>query len=403
MYLRSIFCIVSCVALLCLFGCKSKSDSAKQTASDSNSVRYKINGTLLDASGKRVALRQLILDKKGKTRVIIMDTARADQDGHFLLQGSLKEPLLCEVLTAGSLAGIPIVLNGEITISGTGPDLESITISGKEGADELKTIIAYRRDSEMRVKEIQAEETRLRELIDEDHSQALDSLSKIRYSIAQEYLTAAKSCLLSGNEPMVGFYAAETLNWRLHFDELKAFATKMASSSSYKDSKYTGALQTKVVQWEVKRAEQAANSLVGKKAPDIEMRGPDGKKYKLSNMRGKVVLVDFWASWCMPCRRENPNVVKVWNRYKKQGFEVYSVSLDEDRDKWISAIGKDKLHWKAHACDLTGFRNKAAKDYHVKGIPAGFLIDRDGIVRAERAELRGPNLEQEVLKVLNGM
>lgn len=119
---------------------------------------------------------------------------------------------------------------------------------------------------------------------------------------------------------------------------------------------------------------------VGDEAPDIALANADGKVMKLSDLRGKVVLIDFWASWCGPCRRENPNVVRVYEQYKDKGFDIFSVSLDNSRDKWLDAIVKDNLTWKSHVSDLKGWQSEGAALYKVRGIPATFLVDAQGKV-----------------------
>src|SRR5690606_2445784 len=136
--------------------------------------------------------------------------------------------------------------------------------------------------------------------------------------------------------------------------------------------------------------------MIGGEAPDFTQNQPDGTPFSLSNLRGKVVLVDFWASWCGPCRRENPNVVKLYNRYKSQGFDILGVSLDKTQDRWVQAIEQDGLIWH-HISDLKGWANEVAKMYGVSSIPHTILLDKEGRILARN--LRGPQLEEKLREI----
>jgi len=138
-------------------------------------------------------------------------------------------------------------------------------------------------------------------------------------------------------------------------------------------------------------------------APEISLASPKGKVLKLSSLRGKMVLVDFWASWCGPCRKESPNVVEAYQKYRQKefkeakGFEVFSVSLDRDQEAWSQAIIADKLVWKYHVLDAQGI---AAANYQVATIPNAFLLDGNGVIVASGAQLRGLNLHITLDKFL---
>lgn len=134
----------------------------------------------------------------------------------------------------------------------------------------------------------------------------------------------------------------------------------------------------------------------GMTPPEIALPTPKGDELRLSDLKGKVVLIDFWASWCGPCRKENPNVKKLYAKYKQKGFEILGVSLDSDKGKWEQAIAKDGLEW-LHVSDLRKWQSIAAKAYSVSAIPQTFLLDRDGTIIARG--LRGPALEQKLAEV----
>ena len=142
----------------------------------------------------------------------------------------------------------------------------------------------------------------------------------------------------------------------------------------------------------------ASKVAIGAIAPDLEFPDPDGKMRKLSDLRGKVVLLDFWASWCGPCRRENPNVTRIYSQYHDKGFEVFSVSLDSDAASWKRAIEADKLVWPNHVSDLKKWQSQAAAMYGVRSIPSTFLLDKEG--RIVQRDLRGADLERAVKQLV---
>ena len=146
---------------------------------------------------------------------------------------------------------------------------------------------------------------------------------------------------------------------------------------------------------EFKNSTGVASSIL---APEIALPSPSGKIIKLSSLRGSIVLLDFWASWCRPCRGENPNVVRLYKKYKNKGFTVYSVSLDEDPAAWKQAIAMDGLAWPNHVSDLKGWETPLVKTYQFDGIPHTVLIGKDGKIIA--TGLRGEALEQKLEELL---
>lgn len=170
-------------------------------------------------------------------------------------------------------------------------------------------------------------------------------------------------------------------------------------SSDIKGSDFGKTIQNKIEALK-KEKERLANLEIGKAAPEFSAPDPDGKMLALKDMRGKVTIIDFWASWCGPCRRENPNVVKVYEKYHDKGLEIIGVSLDKQgqKDRWLSAIEKDNLTWH-HVSNLAYFNDPVAKQYAINSIPATYILDEEGTIIAKN--LRGPALENKIAELLD--
>jgi thiol-disulfide isomerase/thioredoxin len=171
--------------------------------------------------------------------------------------------------------------------------------------------------------------------------------------------------------------------FEIDFDELNALSSSF--DPSIKDSKYGQIIQNRI--------EVLAKTAIGQPAPEISQTTPEGEELSLSSLKGQYVLIDFWASWCGPCRAENPNVVKLYAEYNPKGFEIFGVSLDKAKDRWVEAIEADGLQWK-QVSDLAGWQNAAAREYGVNSIPHTVLIDPDGVIIGRG--LRGDDLREKL-------
>ena len=212
----------------------------------------------------------------------------------------------------------------------------------------------------------------------------------------------AKSYITRGCTPLMKAFLTTQLlgqNAAPYLAEFKA--QKDALATAMPGSKYSTDFNNMISRLENQQnQEQAGETIqVGMVAPEISLPDPTGKMHSLSAMKGKVVLLDFWASWCGPCRKANPHVVELYDKYKSKGFDVFSVSLDKQdgKQKWVDAIKQDGLIWSNHVSDLQWWDSAPAALYGVRSIPKTFLIGKDGKIVAINPRA---NLEEEILKVL---
>ncbi len=333
-------------------------------------------------------------------------TLNLDKKGHFEFSDTASNPRFLFLQTSDNKYISLLTINGQnITISANKDNFEdSYKVSGSEESqlvwelnsemrkaslelDSLSKIYNARRESEAgpqldswiqeKYQELKANQrTFITQFIDE-HYESPASLLALSHQLANETIL----------NPQLDF------EYFLKIDE--------ALVQKYPESSLVSTLHVYVegVKYQQKIAANATQSTaIGAAAPEIEQISPEGKKIKLSDYRGKYVLLDFWAAWCGPCRRENPNLVKAYTNYKNKGFEIFQVSLDKTHDAWTGAIKADKLDW-VHVSDLKYWDSEAAKLYGVKSIPASFLLDPDGNIIAKN--LRGPALEEKLNELLN--
>jgi thiol-disulfide isomerase/thioredoxin len=211
---------------------------------------------------------------------------------------------------------------------------------------------------------------------------------RAEYMAAQtETINKIKGYFPEMGTSLVALYATNFLNPEEEVPFLKVIADKFTAVNSKNPQVLTFLAKIK----------KLGGITVGAPSPEISLRTPAGDTLNLSSLKGKYVLIDFWASWCGPCRRENPNVVKMYEKFKGKPFEIFGVSLDKDYDSWIKAIKADNLGWK-HVSDLLYWQSSVVNDFAIKGIPQTYLLDKDGVIIAKN--LRGPALEAKLDEVL---
>jgi peroxiredoxin len=273
-----------------------------------------------------------------------------------------------------------------ITITGTGDSLNLLTISGSSVNDDDKIL-------KMRVEYITRWQNTNSKLFDEANKakniEVLDSLDEVDNEILKETRKVVAAFVKDYPHSMRSALAIlENYGYYAEADEVEPLYNML-------DDK----LKSSAKGIEIKKLIELYRSVaIGKVAPDIIQTTPEGKKVNLSSLKGKYVLVDFWASWCGPCRRENPNVVKTYSQFKDKGFEIFGVSYDTKKDKWEKAIKDDGLTW-YHVSDLQGWKNSTSDQYGIKAIPSNLLLDKDGRIIAKN--IFGKKLSQKLTEIFN--
>lgn len=314
------------------------------------------------------------------------------------LEGVFEEVMMSQVLT---IAKVPIDGNGQFKIAlpdgakagiyrlKIGQKQMNLIFNGKEKNVTIEADLATLQRVEYKVTGSEDSELYL--------STFSDLISGKKKPLdAKQTIEEAKNPLLS----MLIILQIQDFAAPQYWDVHKAISKKL--NADYPNTPYAKDYESTIskLQNQVAMTESGAKSIaVGEPAPDISMPNPDGKTYKLSDLKGKVVLLDFWASWCGPCRRANPSVVSAYNRFKNKGFTIYSVSLDKDRQKWVDAIQQDGLDWQYHVSDLKAWNNQAAELYQIHSIPQQYLIGKDGKIAA--ISQPGASLEAQLEKMMN--
>ncbi len=358
--------------------------------------RFTVIGNFTNMPQQKVRLQELRIDDK----MIVVDSGRTDEDGKFELAAESTEPALYQLIFE---SGVYIILSqdeGNIRLSGDWRQMPNYTVQGSPASQSIHGFLQVVNEH---IRDIQTLDGVIRQL----HTAGRDS----SIASAQQELSNTTTGLTHYIEQYAdttkflpnALFAVRILN-------PAAEANYMAGFIQGLKRRFPGAGQATEFEgrWNKMIAQQnaAANGgpqqftggpVMGAVAPPLALPNPDGQTVSLASMKGKYVLVDFWASWCRPCRGENPNVVAAFNKYKDKGFTVFGVSLDDDKDKWKEAIQADGLTW-THVSDLKRWESVAARDYGVESIPTNFLLDKDGKIIGR--DLRGPALDAKLAEVL---
>lgn len=360
-------------------------------ACNSGTNKFTVMGDIAGMPEGDVYLEELAIEN-----LVVIDSVHVGADGKFELSGTAPEPRLYRLRFPESRYILLSIDEGNVKVTANWDNIENYEVTGSAGSESLKKLLLIMREHMRDLTEMQIVVDTLRRGGDEEKlASAMASMKDMNVSLTRYIEQYADTTKYLPN----AIFAAQILNPQAESPFLEAFVQNLPSR--FPDSKLATDFTTKYEQMMASIDQQRQvpqGPGVGAAAPEIALPTPDGKQVTLSSFRGKYVLIDFWASWCGPCRQENPNVVKAFNEFKGKNFTILGVSLDEDKEKWLQAIKKDNLTW-THISDLKGWQSVAARDYQVNGIPANFLVDPNGVIIA--SNLRGPELTAKLAEVLN--
>lgn len=305
------------------------------------------------------------------------------KDGGFELQGTVNEPNLYQLNLDGvQKKSILFIGNERVSVSGNVQTVQDLTVEGSKVHEDFEI---FKKTFNPLFQELTAMGQRISKLpsLTRDDSVMTaykDQLNTIKAEV-DKFVASHQS------SPVAPFVVLVT-------SELEQDISVLERRYQLLHKNVQSGFYGKMIRQQIVEKKAGA---IGSEAIDFSQADTEGKKVSLSSFRGKYVLVDFWASWCRPCREENPNVVKAYNQFKDKNFTVLGVSLDNSRQPWLKAIKKDNLTW-THLSDLKGWNNEVAAQYNIQSIPQNFLIDPSGKIIAKN--LRGPELLSRLCELL---
>ncbi len=342
-----------------------------------------ISGNIENGEGGKIYLEYL--EPNG---VKVLDSCSIDKSGNFLIKSKPKEKTYYRIRYQNGINQDFIVLITDSTetikITATAPQIsKGYKVEGSPESEDLALFVAkVGKTAEMRDSLVNAYQAKINQGHPDPESLAAEI--DAQYTQIMHEQEAFITSLINKNKgSLLALEALNFLNIDDHVELIREIRDALVQN--YPNNPFVVNFQYSI--------QDKLRFTKGMVAPELNLPTPEGRNVALSSLRGKYVLLEFWAAWCRPCRMENPNLVRTYNKFKNKGFEIYAVSLDRERLDWLNAIKQDGLNW-IHVSDLQFWNSTAAKIYGVQSIPANFLLDKEGKILAKN--LRGSDLEKKL-------
>ena len=370
--------LIAGLVLLLANSCKHRPGSENSFAT--NDTTFTINGTIAGLDTGAIIFIHRVDDNK------VYDTVAVNK-GAFQYSGKIPaaevvSAYTCFVEGKDDLRADFLVENTKILLTAKLDSFDNAVISGSAAQTDFNAFKILTRpfDEKLNALEIAFKATKDKTVMDSIDN-AYDALDSVRQGLVPKFVKEHQKSIASA------YIITRTLLIQPKLAVIEPVFNSL--DSAVKQSKFGKIIEEALAA--IKRTS------VGEIAPDFTMSDTTGKPVALASFKGKIIFLDFWASWCGPCRRENPNIVAAYAKFHSAKFDILGVSLDTKKDKWVEAIAKDKLAWN-HVSDLKGWGNAAGKTYGIRSIPANLLLDKDGKILARN--LYGAELEKKLTEVL---
>lgn len=390
MYMKRIVFMLS--PLVLLLSCKN----------GENGKKLEVSGTISNSPVKMIYLEEIPMTTMER---ILVDSSEISKDGKYQLKTETGEARVYNIRLSQSNYPLAAVINdaAKITVNAVFSKEnfqfpESYDVKGSTSSSEMKEfMVRFNNKLQLIIADFRSYDSLSRTGGADSSLLALRSNAQ---KTAEEIKILALEALKKSSNPALSMFILGYYQSTANFQGsgltglTTAEVTEIVEAAAAKFPDHQGLITIKST------LNATAKGWVGQTAPEFTLPDPNGKEVKLSSFRGKYVLVDFWASWCRPCREENPNVVKAYNKYKNKNFTILGVSLDQPggKDAWMKAVMQDKLTW-TQVSDLKFWNSVVVPMYKIEGIPYNVLVDPDGKIIAE--SLRGADLERKLEEVLN--